>query len=120
MIWKPDMLKGLGPIGDVSKMLQAAQEMQQKMARVQEDMEKLQIEGRAGAGLVTAICTGKGELKSLNIDPTIFNADDKEIVEDLILTAIRSAQTQAAQKAREEMNRITMSMGLPADMKLPF
>ena len=54
------------------------------------------------------------------IDPSIFNADDKEVVEDLILAAIKDAQKRAAEKTKEEMGKLTASMGLPADMKLPF
>lgn len=114
------MLKGLGGLGDMSKMMKAAQEMQTKMAQLQEDMHNLIVEGESGAGLVKATCTAKGELKSLDIDPSIFNSDDKEVVEDLILAAIKDAQTKASEKAQEEMGRLTEGMGLPKDMKLPF
>ena len=114
------MLKGLGQLGDMAKMMKAAQEMQQKMAQLQEDMHQLIVEGESGAGLVKATCTAKGELKSLDIDPSIFNSDDKEVVEDLILAAIKDAQGKAAAKAKEEMGKITEGMGLPKDMDLPF
>ncbi len=59
-------------------------------------------------------------MKSLDIDPSIFNADEKEVVEDLILAAIKDAQTKASERAQSEMSKITEAMGLPADMKLPF
>jgi DNA-binding protein YbaB len=59
-------------------------------------------------------------LKSLDIDPSIFSSDDKEVVEDLILAAIKDAQVKAANKAQSEMGKITEAMGLPKDMKLPF
>lgn len=114
------MFKGLGQMGDMAKMMKAAQEMQQKMADLQEDMHSMTVEGESGAGLVKATCTAKGELKSLDIDPSIFNADDKEVVEDLILAAINDAQTRAADKAQEEMSKLTEGLGLPKDMKLPF
>ncbi|MFC6688252.1 YbaB/EbfC family nucleoid-associated protein [Jhaorihella thermophila] len=114
------MLKGLGQLGDMAKMMKAAQEMQQKMAQLQEEMHNLLVTGESGAGLVKATCTAKGELKSLDIDPSIFNAEDKEVVEDLILAAIKDAQTKATEKVQEEMGKLTEGMGLPKDMKLPF
>ena len=114
------MLKGLGAMGDMAKMMKAAQQMQQKMAALQEEMKEMTVEGESGAGLVKATCTVKGELKSLDIDPSIFNSDDKEVVEDLILAAIRDAQARANDRAKEEMGRITEGMGLPKDMDLPF
>ncbi|AXI53292.1 Nucleoid-associated protein YbaB (plasmid) [Pseudoseohaeicola sp. NH-UV-7] len=114
------MLKGLGGMGDMAKMMKAAQEMQTKMAQLQEDMHNLIVTGESGAGLVKATCTAKGELKTLDIDPSIFNGDDKEVVEDLILAAIKDAQSKASDKAQEEMGKLTEGMGLPKDMKLPF
>ena len=114
------MLKGLGGLGDMAKMMKAAQEMQTKMAQMQEDMANMTVTGESGAGLVKAVCTCKGELKSLDIDPSIFNSDDKEVVEDLILAAIKDAQGKASDKAQEEMGKLTEGMGLPKDMKLPF
>ncbi|MEO1139794.1 MAG: YbaB/EbfC family nucleoid-associated protein [Pseudomonadota bacterium] len=114
------MFKGLGQMGDMAKMMKAAQEMQQKMATLQEEMHSLMVTGESGAGLVKATCTAKGELKGLDIDPSIFNSDDKEVVEDLILAAIKDAQTKATEKAKEEMGKLTEGMGLPKDMDLPF
>ena len=114
------MLKGLGAMGDMAKMMKTAQQMQGKMAQLQEDMHNIIVEGESGAGLVKATCTAKGELKSLDIDPSIFSADDKEVVEDLILAAIKDAQGRAAEKAQEEMGKLTEGLGLPKDMKLPF
>ncbi len=76
--------------------------------------------GESGAGLVRATATAKGELTALSIDPSIFNADDREVVEDLILAAIRDAQAKAAARTQEEMGKLAAAMGLPADMKLPF
>ena len=83
-------------------------------------MHQMIVQGESGAGLVKATCTAKGELKGLDIDPSIFNSDDKEVVEDLILAAIKDAQTKASEKAKEEMGKITEGMGLPKDMDLPF
>lgn len=114
------MLKGLGAMGDMTKMMKAAQEMQTKMAELQEGMHNLIVPGESGAGLVKVTCTAKGELKTLDIDPSILVASEKEVVEDLILAAIKDAQQKATEKAQQEMSKITQGMGLPADMKLPF
>ncbi len=114
------MLKGLGGLGDMAKMMKSAQELQTKMAEMQEELHNVMVVGEAGAGRVKATASAKGELKELNIDPSIFSGDDKEVVEDLILAAIKDAQAKATVKAQEEMTRLTESMGLPKDIKLPF
>ncbi len=114
------MLKGLGSLGDMAGMMKKAQEMQGKMAQMQDDMANITVTGESGAGLVKATATAKGDLKALDIDPSIFNGDDKEVVEDLILAAIKDAQAKAAERSQEEMRKMTEDLGLPADMKLPF
>ena len=114
------MFKGLGGLGDMGKMMKAAQEMQTKMADLQEELNTMTVVGESGAGLVKATSTAKGELTALEIDPTIFNPNEKEVVEDLILAAIKDAQSKASDKHQEEMSKLTEGMGLPADMKLPF
>ena len=114
------MFKGLGNLGDMAGMMKKAQEMQTKMAQMQDDLQNVMVVGESGAGLVKATATAKGDLKALDIDPSIFNGDDKEVVEDLILAAIKDAQAKAAEKAQEEMSGLTEAMGLPKDMKLPF
>lgn len=114
------MFKGLEGLGDLSGMMKAAQEMQEKMAEMQNGLDNLIVTGEAGGGLVKAKATAKGELTGLDIDPSIFKGEDKEIVEDLILAAIKDAQKRAAAKAQEEMAKVTSGMGLPADMKFPF
>ncbi len=114
------MLKGLGNLGDMAGMMKKAQEMQTKMAQMQDDLHNVLVVGESGAGLVKATASAKGDLKALDIDPSIFNGDDKEVVEDLILAAIKDAQAKAADKAQEEMGKLTEGMGLPKDMKFPF
>ena len=114
------MLKGLGGLGDMAKMMKTAQDMQGKMAQLQEDLKAMEVTGESGAGLVKATASAKGELRGLDIDPSIFNSDDKEVVEDLILAAIKDAQQKASDRAQQEMSKLTESLGLPADMKLPF
>ncbi|OAN71850.1 30S ribosomal protein S21 [Sulfitobacter sp. EhC04] len=114
------MFKGLGGLGDMAGMMKKAQEMQGKMAQLQDEMHNIMVTGESGAGLVKASCTAKGELKTLDIDPSIFNGDDKEVVEDLILAAIKDAQAKASERAQEEMSKLTEGLGLPAGMNLPF
>ena len=114
------MFKGLGGLGDMAKMMKAAQDMQSKMAELQDSLANTVVVGEAGAGLVKARATAKGEVTGLDIDPSILVPSEKEVVEDLILAAIKDAQSRAAAKSAEEMQRLTQSLGLPADMKLPF
>ena len=114
------MFKGLGDMGDLSKMMEAAQQMQTKMAEMQDGLSRLTVTGESGGGLVKVTATAKGELTALEIDPSIFVPSEKEVVEDLILAAIKDAQRRAQDKAQAEMARLTREMGLPADMKLPF
>ena len=111
------MFKGMG---DMTKMMKAAQEMQSKMGDLQEEMSNITVVGESGAGLVKATATAKGELTALDIDPSIFHPDEKEVVEDLILAAIKDAQAKAAERSQREMSKLTEGLGLPADMKLPF
>ncbi len=114
------MMKGLGGMADMAKMMKAAQEMQTKMTQLQEDLKSIMVTGQSGGGLVKATATAKGELTALDIDPSIFSAEDKEVAEDLILAAIKDAQIQAQARAKEEMGKIAESMGLPRDMDLPM
>ncbi|MGB0410736.1 MAG: YbaB/EbfC family nucleoid-associated protein [Pikeienuella sp.] len=111
------MFKGLGDMGNLMKQ---AQEMQSKMTDAQARLEDITATGEAGAGMVTATVTAKGELKSLKIDPSLFNPDDKEVVEDLIVAAVKEAQIKGAEAAQAEMAKVTEGMALPPGMKLPF
>jgi nucleoid-associated protein EbfC len=114
------MLKGLGGLGDMAKMMKAATEMQTRMAQMQDDLANIVVIGESGAGLVRARATAKGDLTGLEIDPSIFVASEKEVVEDLILAAIKDAQAKAGARAQAEMAKMTEGLGLPAGMKLPF
>ena len=114
------MLKGLGGLGDMAGMMKKAKEMQSKMEQMQHDLNSVTVVGESGAGLVKATATAKGDLTALDIDPSIFNSDDKEVVEDLILAAIKDAQAKAAEKSEEKMGKMTEGLGLPAGMNLPF
>ncbi len=113
------MLKGLGGLGDMAKLMKQAQELQGKVQAAQEKLEDVLVTGEAGAGMVTATANAKGELKGLNIDPSLFMPEDKEVVEDLILAAIKEAQAKAAEAAQAEMAKATEGMPLPEGMKFP-
>lgn len=113
-------IPGLGSLGDMAGMMKKAQEMQAKMAEMQEQLANTVVLGESGAGLVKARVTAKGDVTGLDIDPSILVASEKEVVEDLILAAIRDAQSRGAQRMADEMRKMTESLGLPADMKLPF
>jgi DNA-binding YbaB/EbfC family protein len=114
------MLKGIGQLGDMAKLMKQAQEMQGKMAYAQAKLDEIEVTGDAGAGLVSATVTAKGTLRRLDIDPSILVPSEKEVVEDLIVAAIKDAQDKAAVAQQEEMAKVTEGMNLPAGMKLPF
>ena len=114
------MLKGIGQLGDMAKLMKQAQDMQGKMADAQAKLDEIEVTGGAGAGLVSATVTAKGTLRRLDIDPSILVPSEKEVVEDLIVAAIKDAQEKATVASQEEMAKLTEGMNLPAGMKLPF
>ena len=105
------MMKGLGGLGDMSKMMKAAKEMQDRMQKMQDDLASVTVTGESGAGLVRATATARGELTALEIDPSIFQPSEKEVVEDLILAAIKDAQVKASERSSQEMQKITEERG---------
>ncbi|AOZ70445.1 nucleoid-associated protein, YbaB/EbfC family [Rhodobacter xanthinilyticus] len=113
------MFKGLGQLGDMAKMMKAAKEMQERMAALQEELTRIEVTGEAGAGLVRATASAKGVLTGLSIDPSILVASEKEVVEDLILAAIKDTQAKAKAREQEEQKKLLTALGLPADMELP-
>jgi hypothetical protein len=90
------------------------------MAEMQASLDAITVEGQAGAGLVKVTATAKGDLKALSVDPSIFREEDREMVEDLILAAVKDAQSRASERMNDEMRRVTEGLGLPAGMKFPF
>ena len=114
------MLKGLGQLGDMAKIMKQAQEMQTKMADAQARLDEITVEGEAGAGMVRATVSAKGELRGLSIDPSLFQPEDREVVEDLIVAAVKDGQARASARAQEEMGKLTEGLNLPEGMKLPF
>ncbi len=113
------MLKGRGALGDMAKMMKTAQEMQGKLAALQEELGRIVVLGEAGGGVVKARVTAKGGVTGLDIDPSLLDPAQKEVVEDLILAAIRDGQIRGNDRAQAEMARIAEEMGLPPGMSLP-
>jgi nucleoid-associated protein EbfC len=114
------MLKGLGGIGDMAKLMKQAQEMQGKMAELQAGLEAINVVGQSGAGMVVATTSAKGALKALEIDPSLLNPEEKEVLEDLIVAAIKDAQGKAAEAHKAEMAKLTEGLNLPPGMNLPI
>ena len=105
---------------NIGKMMKQAQEMQSKMADMQAQLETVEINGAAGAGMVTATLTGKGELRRLKIDPVLVDPDDVEVLEDLVIAAVNDAKTKVEAHVAEEMKKLTGGLQLPPGTELPF
>ncbi|MGE0231409.1 MAG: YbaB/EbfC family nucleoid-associated protein [Flavobacteriaceae bacterium] len=104
---------------DFLKMMKQAKELQSKLADAQAELDELVVDGEAGGGMVRASVSGKGELKALSIDESLFKPEEKEIVEDLVLAAVNEARRKAEAAAAEKMQAMTSGLGLPPGMKLP-
>jgi nucleoid-associated protein EbfC len=105
---------------NLSGLMKQAQQMQDKMQEMQAKLESLEIEGVAGAGLVTMTLNGKGDLRRIKIDPKIIDPADTEMLEDLIVAAHTDAKRKIEAAAAEEMQKVTGGLQLPPGMKLPF
>ena len=102
--------------GGMGKLMKQAQEMQSKMAKAQEELGDIEIEGQSGGGMITAIVNGKKELLSLKIEDEILE-EDKEMIEDLVVAAVNQAIQNATKAADEKMGSITG--GMMGNMKIP-
>ena len=105
---------------NLGNMLKQAQQMQTRMAEMQARLEATEVEGQAGAGMVKLRLTGKGELRRIAIDPSLMTAEDREVLEDLIVAAHADAKQKVEAMMAEEMQKATAGMNLPAGLKLPF
>lgn len=103
---------------DIMGLMKQAQEMQQKMADVQTELDTIEVEGAAGGGMVGVTMTAKGALKSVRIDPSLMVPDEREIVEDLIVAACADARIRSERVMQERMAEITKGLPLPPGMKL--
>ena len=105
---------------NLSQMLKQAQEMQSKMAEMQNALTQLEITGQAGGGFVTVTVNGKGEIKRVKIDPKLADPNEVEVLEDLIVAAAKDAKTKADAEVAEQMSKLTGGLQLPPGFKLPF
>jgi len=105
---------------NLGNLMKQAQEMQAKMQEMQDRLAEMEIDGTAGAGLVTVTLNGKGDMRGLKVDPSIFSTDDAEVVEDLIVAAHNDARAKSEQRMQNEMSKVTGGLNLPPGMKLPF
>jgi DNA-binding YbaB/EbfC family protein len=105
---------------DFMGMMKKAEELQQKMQAMQEEAGRAAVEGSSGGGLVTVTISGKGDMKAVKIDPSLFKEDSAEILEDLIVTAHNEAKSKADEMMARKMSEMTQGLPLPPGMKLPF
>ena len=105
---------------DLMGMMKAAQEMKGRMEEFQNKVAEMTIEGRSGGGLVTVTLTGKGEMRGLKIDPSLFKEDDVSVLEDQILAAHNDAKSKAETEMNAKMQEMTAGLPLPPGMKFPF
>ena len=103
------MSKGFG-IGNI---MQQAQQLQEKLARVQEDAEKRTVEGSAGGGMVVAVVNGKLEVLDLRIDESVLHGDDAQMLKDLIVAAVNQGIRAAQQEMADEMGKLTGGLKIP-------
>ena len=109
------MLKGMGNIGALMKQ---AQQMQQNMAKAQEELATVEVDGQSGAGAVKVTMTCKHDVRRVIIDPSVM--DDREMLEDLIAAALNDANRKVESTTQERMSAFTAGLNLPPGMKLPF
>lgn len=105
---------------DIMGMMKAAQEMKGKMETMQSEIAGMAIEGRSGGGLVTVTLSGKGDMRGLKIDPSLFKEDSIEILEDLILAAHNDARSKVETETNARMQELTAGLPIPPGMKFPF
>lgn len=107
------MKGGLGPL------MKQAQQMQEKMKNMQEQLATVEVEGQSGAGMVTVVMTCRYDVKRVNIDDSLMG-DDKDMLEDLLAAAVNDAVRRVEITTQERMAGFTTGMGLAPGMKLPF
>ena len=97
-------------MGNLAKM---AQQMQADMARIQQELENLHVEGSAGGGVVKAVVTGKQDIVSVTIDPSVVDPDDVEMLQDLVVAAVGDALANARTTAEQKLARVTGGLQIP-------
>lgn len=105
---------------NLAGLMKQASQMQSKMAEMQARMEAMEIEGSSGAGMVSLVLSGKGELKRVKVDPKLADPAEVEMMEDLLVAAHADAKRKLEAMTADEMAKVTGGMQLPDGMKLPF
>ena len=105
---------------DMFGLMKQAQAMQAKMQEMHAELERIEVEGQAGGGMVRVTLNAKGQMKALAIDDQLLKADEKVILEDLIVVAHEDARKKAERLMEEKMKGVTAGLALPPGMKLPF
>ncbi|MDO8683878.1 MAG: YbaB/EbfC family nucleoid-associated protein [Armatimonadota bacterium] len=102
-----------GKMGDLGQIMKQAQKMLEDTRKIEESLAEERIEASSGGGMVKAAVTGKGEILEVKIDPQVVDSNDVEMLEDLVVTAVREALEQAAALKTEKMKELTGGMGIP-------
>jgi nucleoid-associated protein EbfC len=105
--------------GQIAGLMKQAQQMQENMKRMQEQLADIEVEGSAGAGMVKVTMTCRNVVKRVSVDPSLLT-DDKDMLEDLIAAAVNDAVRRAEATSSEKMSSLTAGMPLPPGMKFPF
>ena len=103
---------------DIMGLMKQAQGLQQKMADMQAELDTLEVEGTSGGGVVKVVTTAKGQVKTVSIDASLMVADEKEVLEDLIVAALNDARGRGERLMAERMQEVTKGLPLPPGMKL--
>jgi hypothetical protein len=103
----------------LASLMKQAQQMQDNMRKMQEQLASVEVEGQAGAGMVKVVMTGKHDVKRISIDPSLVG-DDREMLEDLVAAAVNDAVRRVEATVQEKMGSLAAGMNLPPGMKLPF
>ncbi len=105
--------------GPLAGLMQKAQQMQEDMQRVQEELAQQEVTGQSGGGLVSVVMSGRHEVRRVTIDRKTF-ADDPEMAEDLVAAAFNDAVNKVAAMSQERMSGMAAGMNLPPGFKMPF
>lgn len=105
---------------NLGQLMKQAQQMQAKMAELQERLAEAEVSGQAGGGMVTVTMSGRGDVRSVKIDPALVDPNEVEVLEDLIVAAANDARAKVEAFSQEQMQQLTGGLDLPAGFKLPF
>ncbi|MFT3757393.1 MAG: YbaB/EbfC family nucleoid-associated protein [Thauera sp.] len=104
--------------GGIAGLMKQAQQMQENMKKMQEQLASVEVEGQSGAGMVKVLMTCKYDVRRVSIDESVM--DDKEMLEDLVAAALNDAVRKVEATTQEKMSGFTAGLNLPPGMKLPF